>query len=471
MKKPNILFIIMDDQRADTLRGFPGNRPHTPNQDKLVDTGTSFRNTFITTPICTPARAEVLTGCHTFHNEVPWFGMPINPDLTLMPGHFQEHGYHTIHSGKWHNDGHPKSKGNVRTRCVMNQDNLLDHREYGHTMRYREEDGTEVQGHSTELFTNAAIEEIQQAPEGSPWFCYLAFHSPHDPFDCPPPFDQFHQPESVPLPENYMPEAPADNGDLTIRDELLLPWPRTQGAVKRYLARYWNMITHHDYHIGRILDELERTGQRENTIIVITSDHGLAVGSHGLLGKENMYDHSTRIPWVMTGPGIEAGNKVDALVQNVDIFPTLCDCCKIPVPDTVMDGVSHFGFLRGSSGSGRDYVISSFTSPDPQEGSLRETQRAIRTDEWKLVCFPLIDRYELYNLGEDPFELKNLLASWRINPDPRWDYSPERTADSVVQTARQLKQTLMQWQKANKDPGLSAIEGMSSLDGVVFPEN
>ena len=216
-KHPNVLIILTDDQRNDTIGALGNPHIHTPNLDELVHRGFAFEKQFCTTPICTPARAEILTGCNSFTNRVPWFGMPINSELTLLPQAFQDAGFHTIHVGKWHNDGHPRDKGYARTRRVFPADNLNNS---GHWMRFNE-DGVEVEGHSIELFTEAAIEELAVAPTDRPWFCYLAHFAPHDPHDCPPPFDTMYDAASMPLYPNHMPEHPIDNGAMTIRDELL----------------------------------------------------------------------------------------------------------------------------------------------------------------------------------------------------------------------------------------------------------
>ncbi len=461
-RRPNVLFVIMDDQQAHSLEGFAGPRPQSPHCNALVQRGTSFRNAFVTTPICTPARAEVLTGCHSFHNDTPWFGHSINPALTLMPRHFQTHGYHTIHCGKWHNDGHPRDKGYDRVRRSMYQDWITDSPEHRHMQAYRE-NGQLIHGHSTELFTDALIEELDQAPADKPWFAYIGYYSPHDPFECPPPFDRYYEPDSVPLPENFMPQAPWDNGDMTIRDELLLPWPRTQQAIGQYRAQYWAMITHHDHHIGRLLAWLEKSGQTQNTIVVFTGDHGLAVGSHGLLGKENMYDHSCKIPWVMSGPGIAQGRFIDDLVSNCDIFPTLCSACGLAIPPSVLDGVDQSGYLREGTGLGREFVVHAFQSPGPQTKILRYTQRAIRTRDWKLMVYPLTYRCELYHLASDPLELVNLLEPWRMQPDPRWKYLPTMPPEQVVTTAAQLYEQLKQWQQANNDPALAQMPWASIM--------
>jgi arylsulfatase A-like enzyme len=458
---PNVLLIVMDDQRADLLldsgpHGFPA-----PNLKQLADRGAVFDNTFVTTPICTPARAELLTGCHTFHNGVPWFRRPINENLPLLPRHFQENGYRTLFAGKWHNDGHPDERGFDCSRRVFPEDNLNqpEYDKFGHTMRFMEAEGP-VEGHSTTLFTDAALEEIESTADDKPWFCYLGYHSPHDPFDCPLPWAAQFPADEVPLPPDYFPMPPYDNGDLTIRDELLLPWPRTQEAIREYRARYWRMVAHHDAAIGSLLDNLERLGKLENTLVVFTSDHGLAVGSHGLLGKENMYDHSCRIPLIMSGPGIPAGLRIQGLTTNQDLFPTLCDLCHIPQPAAKLDGRSLIPALSSKQAfAGREFVVCAFGSPHPHDPQTwHETQRAIRTQDWKLVVDLIHQRHQLYDLKADPCEMKNLLEPWLMKQDLRWSYQPEYPQPELQATVACLWQKLLDWQTNNQDPAFSILQ-------------
>jgi arylsulfatase A-like enzyme len=413
MPKPNVLFILSDDQRFDTIGALGNQHINTPNLDALCDRGVAFRQTFCTTPICTPARAEILTGCQSFANEVPWFGMPINPDLTLLPRCFQDAGYHTIHVGKWHNDGHPRDKGYDVTRRVAYVDNLNDYGTFGHTMRFAEGDG-EVEGHTTELFTEAALEELTSAPADKPWFCYLSYTAPHDPHDSPEPFASMYDPADMPLLPNFMPEHPFDNGDMIIRDELLENWPREQDAMRRYRARYYGLISHMDHHLGRLLEHLRRSGKLANTIVVFTGDQGLAIGSHGLLGKENMYDHSISAPLIISGPGVPTGGRSNALVHHVDLYPTLCELTGVPRPPSALDGFSLVPLMRGEEESVRESIFCQFYSPEYLEGPMRWTQRALRTDRWKLTWYPLIERYQLFDLQQDPHELVDLLLPWRV---------------------------------------------------------
>ena len=144
---------------------------------------------------------------------------------------------------------------------------------------------------------------------------YVAFNAPHDPRQAPKEFVDRYPLESIELPPNYLPEHPFDQGErYTLRDEILAPFPRTEEAIKIHMQEYYAIISHMDYEIGRILEKLETLGIADNTYIIFTADHGLAVGQHGLLGKQNQYDHSIRVPLVINGPDIQAGTSTDALV-------------------------------------------------------------------------------------------------------------------------------------------------------------
>lgn len=410
--RPNVLFLLSDDQRFDTVHALGNPHIHTPNLDRLADGGFAFYRNFCTTPICTPARAEILTGCTSFANHVPWFGMPINPELTLLPRAFRDAGYHTIHVGKWHNDGHPRDKGYDKVACVFPQDNLNNWLVTGHSMKFREPQG-EIAGHATEVFTDAALRALDEAPADRPWFCYLAYSAPHDPHDAPEPFSSLYDGSRMPLLANFMPEHPFDNGDMLIRDELLENWPREQDAMRRYRARYYSIISHMDFHIGRLLGALTARGQLADTIIVFTGDQGLAIGSHGLLGKENMYDHSIASPLLFCGPGIPAGARSAALSHHVDLFPTLCELTGVPRPDSARYGHSLVPIFQGREAKVREEILCEFYSPEQPGEPLRHTQRALRTERWKLTWYPPIRRYQLFDLVNDPLELADLLVPWR----------------------------------------------------------
>ncbi len=469
--RPNVLVIVTDDQRFDTIGQLGNAHIHTPNLDSLVTEGFAFERVFCTTPICTPARAELLTGCTSWINQVPWFGMPINEELTLLPQALKSAGYHTIHVGKWHNDGHPRDKGYDAVHGVYPSDNLNTVPLNGHHMRFLEGDG-EVEGHATDLFAELARRAIAAAPEDRPWFCYLAFSAPHDPHESPEPWASMYDTQSMPLLPNFMPEHPFDNGDMVIRDELLENWPREQEAMRRYRCRYYSMISHVDYQVGQILGALRAGGELERTLVVFTGDQGLAIGSHGLLGKENMYDHSIASPLIYRGPGVPAGGRSRALAHHVDLMPTLCELLGVDRPRSATSGHSLAGVMQGRMERVREETLSVFYSPEEPGQPLRHSQRCLRTERWKLVWYPQIDRYQLFDLVNDPLELVDLLTDWRRRRrlalaagQPTWkkdiwaarDPRPQLTQAQVDVVAKEMYERLLRQMKLQHDPLLDEM--------------
>src|SRR3546814_642416 len=199
-----------------------------------------------------------------------------------------------------------------------------------------------------------------------------------------------------------MPYHPFQFDNLTVRDENLTGWPRKPEVIRKILSDYYALITHLDEQIGRIIDALKRSGQYENTIIVYAADNGLAVGSHGLLGKQSLYEHSTKVPLIIKGPGIPENKEFDALAYLYDLYPTLTELAGIP-PARLADGKSLDGeslvpVLQGE----RDGVRSSLFT------AYRNTVRAVRTGDWKLIRYPERDYTQLFLLKDDPLEMNNL---------------------------------------------------------------
>jgi arylsulfatase A-like enzyme len=256
--------------------------------------------------------------------------------------------------------------------------------------------------HSSELFADAAEEFLHDhhvASDDRPFFAYTAFMAPHDPRTAPGEYHAMYDPRDVDLPANVLAEHPFDNGHLDVRDEELASRPRDEDAIRRHVADYYAMVTHLDAQIGRVLDTLERLGEREDTIVVFTADHGLAVGQHGILGKQNLYDHSVRVPLVFSGPGIPASERRDAFSYHHDLYPTLTDLAGLSAPDTV-DGESLAPALTDGADGPRESVFTAFA----------DTQRAVRTDRYKLVEYFVDDRRrtQLFDVDADPLETRNL---------------------------------------------------------------
>ena len=197
------------------------------------------------------------------------------------------------------------------------------------------------------------------------------------------------------LPLSFRSEHPFDHGNYNGRDEKLFQWPRTPDETRTEIAAYYAVISHMDAQIGRILSAIEEAGALEQTIVAFSSDHGLAVGSHGLRGKQNMYEHTIGVPMIIRGPGVPKGVQRDAQCYLRDLFPTLCDLAGIAAPKDRVDGVSLKPVLDGAVDEIHPFVV----------GYFRNFQRMIRTDEWKYVEYPEAGVRQLFHLTRDPREL------------------------------------------------------------------
>ena len=410
-RRPNILFFIMDDQAPGTIHRLGNPCIATPTLDGLAEQGVYLRP-YTTVPVCTPSRAEILSGRNAFRNGCRWFDEPIQAGLTLLPMALRQAGYHCGCIGKWHNDGHPAERGfhetcGVFPGCGRRGDIIGAYR--GHEFAYWDNDVL-VQGHSTEVLTATAIDFFKRAPRDRPWFCYVALHSPHDPRTAPPPWRDLYRSPLPPLPPNFMPEHPFDNGDLLIRDERLAGFPRGQEEIRRHRADYYAMISHHDHYIGQVLHELRRLGSYDHTLIVFTSDHGLACGSHGLMGKENLYEHSVRVPLLWAGPDLPRGQRYDqaCLCGHYDLFPTLMDYLGLATPHSC-EGISYLEVLQGRRQTVRETICAAY----------RDCMRMATDGRYKLIYYPHIDRTQLFDLVNDPYEINDLLTPWRRLPESR----------------------------------------------------
>jgi arylsulfatase A-like enzyme len=406
--QPNILFMIADDHRWDAIGSMGDPTVKTPTLDSLMARGTTFRQTHImgslVGAVCVPSRAAVLTSANLFRSGM----QQINRDLAVWPQVMREAGYHTFATGKWHNDKETFTNSFADGAKIFfgGMSSHLDVPvfDYDPDGTYPNDAKYSGEKFSTELFTDAAVQFLQDYDADNPFFLYLAFTSPHDPRTPPAEYAAMYPPEEIPIPENFLSEHPFDNGEMRIRDEVLAPFPRTPEIVQQHIADYYGMITHMDTEIGRVLQTLETTGHLENTIIIYTADHGLAVGQHGLLGKQNLYDHSIHVPSIFAGPGIREGITVDALTYLYDVFPTVCDLTDVACPDTT-EGCSLVPLMRGYEKRVRATVFAAY----------RDIQRTIRDSRWKLIRYYVSEEtgagtncLQLFDLEQDPWETTNL---------------------------------------------------------------
>jgi arylsulfatase A-like enzyme len=300
-----------------------------------------------------------------------------------LPRSFNAAGYVTYHHGKRGNTPHA-----IQAHFQTN--------------RYLTNDQQErSSGFPGKEIADAAVAFLHERPRDRPFFMYLAFANPHDPRVINAKDRARYDEATLPLPRNYRPFHTFNNGELLVRDEQLAPWPRSEAVVRRHLTDYYGVITHLDGQIGRIFKTLKDQGDYDNTIIVFSSDHGLALGSHGLFGKQNVYEDGMKVPLIVAGPGIPR-DRSEAFAYLYDLFPTLCELAGLPVPEG-LDGKSLAAVIKGQSEGVRDRVLLAY----------RDVQRAIRVGDWKLIRYPQINRSQLFNLKDDPFEINDLAAEAR----------------------------------------------------------
>ena len=294
--KPNILFLFTDDQRYNTIYTLGNKEIITPNLDKLARKGFYFNNAYImgsmSGAVCAPSRAMLMTG-RNLYNVHP-MGHTIDPEHTTLAKTLSDQGYVSFHTGKWHNGKESFSRSFDAGKRIF-FGGMSDHYEvplhaFDTTGNYPESELYHRKGkHSAEIYAEAAIDFLEHYDGIQPFFMYVAFQSPHDPRNMPEKYLNLYGTEKIELPPNFMPEHPFDNGELDIRDELLAGFPRTEKEVKANIAAYYAMITHTDDQIGNIMNKLEEKDLTKNTIIVFAGDNGLAVGQHGLMGKQNLF--------------------------------------------------------------------------------------------------------------------------------------------------------------------------------------
>ena len=418
-QRPNILFLFTDDQRFDTIHALGNEALTTPNMDTPVRNGVSFTHASImgsTIPaVCAPSRAMLLSGRTLYRVPLDIEGHATFPEL------FAAAGYTTFGTGKWHNQPPSFARGFSNGAKIFfgGMSNHLDVpvQDFDPTGRYPAGRAYSGEKFSSELFTDSAVQFLREYRDDAPFLAYVSYTAPHDPRMPPAKYADMYNPQDIALPANFVPEHPFDNGEMTIRDEQLAPWPRTPGIVQQHIADYYGMISHLDEHIGRVLETLEETGHAQNTVVVFAGDNGLAVGQHGLMGKQNMYEHSVRVPLIISGPGVPKDERRDALCYLLDIFPTLCDLAGLPTPDTV-EGRSLLPIITGEKRSVRDALFFAYG----------DVQRAVRDERYKLIEYLVNDARttQLFDVTDDPWETSDLAC------DPAYSHHKTRLREQLA---------------------------------------
>lgn len=428
--KPNIIILFTDDHRYDGVHALGNKQIKTPSLDKLINNGVTFTNAYLqganSAATCSPSRAQLLTGRGVF--DIPkGNGRSFPESMTSIPMAFKDAGYYTFITGKSHNGPEASMRGfdfgaklygltggYYKPHFRLAYQDFREDGQYGKEHMYfvdgknhdikltpLDDHLDHVGPHSSEIFAKAAVDFLEGYEKEQPFLMYIAFHAPHDTRNAPQKFHEMYPPEKIKLPVNFLPEHPFDNGDLHIRDEELAPFPRTVEDTKKQLSDYYAIITHMDEQIGKILEALKKEGFDKNTIIVFSSDSGLGMGSHGLFGKQNLYDDAgIHVPIVFCGPGIPKKQQKTDLCYSFDIFPTLCDLAGISIPESVK-GISLEGSIREEKTvNAREELYFAYCS----------TQRAVRNKQYKLIeyCVDGAVHSQFFDLKNDPYETTDL---------------------------------------------------------------
>lgn len=416
-KRPNVLFIIVDDQSPFDLKVYnPDSTLDTPNIDRIAMEGMVFDGAYHmgawVGAVCTSSRHMVMSGRTVWH--IPDRGGRRNnpnaadpklvpPDLVqnTMAAVFNRAGYDTMRTCK---------KGNSYDAANKEFTVVHDATKRGPT----DETGSPWHGERVLDYLN----EREQTKDSDPFLIYFGLSHPHDTRDgttellakygatnhkdkssLPP-----AHPKQPQLPINYLPEHPFHHGHPGLRDEVAVSgvWERRDDrTIRNEIGRQFACSENIDIQIGRVLDKLEAMGELDNTFVFYTSDHGMAIGRHGLQGKQNLYEHTWRVPMIVKGPGIAAGTRAPGNIYLLDVLSTLCDLTSVEKPST-SEGLSFKPVLEGKQQQVRDTMYGVYC------GGTKPGMRCVKQGNWKLVTFDVMDgdvrETQLFNLAENPHE-------------------------------------------------------------------
>ncbi|MFD1720335.1 sulfatase [Amnibacterium endophyticum] len=437
-RRPNFLFVITDQQRYDTIHalGFP--HAETPVLDRLVQEGTAFTRAYVTAPSCAPSRASLFTGLYphslgVLRNDDPWQHSWVEQLAAA--------GYRCVSVGKMHTFPYEVAAGFHERHVVENKDRsnpklpfLLDQWDKAlavqhmakpdrrvHRQRpdYRDRLGAfewelPEEMHADNFVAGLAKLWLDTYPRtGEPFFLQVGFPGPHPPYDPTPRFIERFADRDVPMPHDDPDDVAAlptplqelRRDHLTVDHDGIVfledPTPEQQRRQRLYYLANVAMI---DEQIGELLEALDRRGVLDDTVVIVTSDHGDCLGDHGLVQKWNMYEPSVHVPVIVRGPGVEAGQRLDGLVEHMDLGPTVLELAGVK-PPAWMEARSLASALRGEQWAGRSHAFSEHARDVILTGTALMTM--VRDEHLKLVEFVDSEEGQLFDLRSDPDEVRN----------------------------------------------------------------
>jgi arylsulfatase A-like enzyme len=409
--RPNFLFILVDDQSPLDLRIYNPKSPlDTPHLDRLADEGMVFDGAYhmgaFVGAVCTPSRHMIMSGRTVWHlpNAPGALSKGLCPpglEQNTIPAVFNRAGYATMRTCKQGNSYEAANKlfavrhdatkrgGTPETGSAWHADRVLEY-----------------------------LAQRESSKDTRPFLIYFGFSHPHDTRDGTPELlakygavnhtDKSNPPPAHPkqpaLPPNYLPAHPFHHGHPALRDEVAVSgvWERRdERTIRNELGREFACSENIDLQIGRVLQRLRAMGELDNTYIIYTADHGMAIGRHGLQGKQNLYQHTWRVPLIVKGPGIKAGSRVEGNIYLLDVLATLCDLAQVPVPET-NEGTSFKPVLEGRQATIRDVLFGVYN------GGTKPGMRSVKKGDWKLIKYDVMNgtvrQTQLFNLKDNPDE-------------------------------------------------------------------
>lgn len=468
--RPNILVFVTDDHAPRAISAYDSSLVQTPNIDRLAKGGMRCDAAFCTNAICSPSRASILTGKYSHINGVTRFNALVGEQPTVQRA-LQDAGYYTAVIGKWH-------LGSIPTG-FDHWDILPIQGEYNDGWFTNAQGTRQVPGYTTNVITDLALSVLEKRPQEQPFLVFVHHKAPHDPCTPRPDLKSLFEDKDLPVPpsldDNFegrsqaiqtmmsrrkqeeAQDSASDNrapgyysaeekrraealarGETITSDgqvKIVEESEKRRWSYQQHIKDYLRCVTAVDESVGRILDQLERSGQAENTLVIYMADHGLCLGDHGLFDKRLMYDPSIRIPFLARWPArVPANKSTEKLIANVDLAPTLLEAVGLPVPKEIQ-GRSLLPLLSGKTPSDwRSSVYYRFYGSDSYRRGAHPPHYGVRTERYKLIYFPETAELEFYDLKTDPHEMLNLASS------------PTHTA--VIE---ELKREVLRQRKALKD--------------------